>query len=111
MFQRRLRMAPPIPVSIAAKLLKVSEPTIRSWLGTGVLEDAGTKPRGVRIESVLRVQRLLEELRERGADRNLRQALLARLDDELTLGDERLQSSIASMRRGRGNRPITAARS
>ncbi|MDP9385533.1 MAG: hypothetical protein M3P50_09920 [Actinomycetota bacterium] len=106
--RRRLRAAPPIPVSVAAKLLKVSEPTIRSWLDTGVLEDAGTKPRAVRIESVVRTHRLLGELRERGQDRNVRQALLAHLDDELALQDERLQSSIASMRRGRGGRPVVA---
>jgi hypothetical protein len=106
--RRRLRAAPPIPVSVAAKLLKVSEPTIRSWLDTGVLEDAGVKPRGVRIESVAHIHRVLAELRERGQDRNVRQALLARLDDELTLSDERLRKSISSMRRGRGKRPVVA---
>lgn len=106
--RRRLRAAPPIPVSVAAKLLKVSEPTIRSWLDTGVLEDAGVTPRGVRIESVVHIHRVLAELRERGQDRNVRQALLARLDDETTLGDERLQTSIASMRGGRGERPAVA---
>lgn len=106
--RRRLRAAPPIPVSVAAKLLKVSEPTIRSWLDTGVLEDAGVKPRGIRIESVVHIDRLLAELRERGQDRNIRQALLARLDDELTLSDKRLRNSIASMRRGRGNRQVVA---
>jgi len=106
--RRRLRAAPPIPVSVAAKLLRVSEPTIRSWLDTGVLEDSGTKPRAVRIESVVRIHRLLGELRERGQDRNVRQALLARLDDEVTLKDERLQASITGMRRGRGGRPVVA---
>lgn len=93
---------------MAAKLLKVSEPTIRDWLDDGVLEDAGTKPRGVRVESVVRTHRLLGELRARGRDRHVRQALLARLDDELSLRDERLQSAIARMRRGRGKRPVVA---
>lgn len=106
--RRRLLSAPPIPVAVAAKLLKVSEPTVRSWLDTGVLDDAGSKPRGVRVESMVRIQRLLNDLRERGQDRNVRQALLARLDDEATLKDERLQDSIASMRRGRGKRPAVA---
>lgn len=106
--RRRLRAAPPIPVSVAAKLLKVSGPTIRSWLDTGVLEDAGVKPRGVSIESVVHIYRVLAQLRERGQDRHIRQALLARLDDEATLRDERLQSSVASMRRGRGTRPAVA---
>lgn len=106
--RRRLRNAPAIPVSVAAKLLKVSEPTIRDWLDRGVLEDAGTKPRGVRVESIVRTHRLLVEMRARGRDRNVREALLARLDDELTLRDARLQSSIASMRRGRGKRPVVA---
>jgi len=106
--RRRLRTAPAIPVAVAAKLLEVSEPTIRSWLDTGVLEDAGTKPRGVKVESVVRIHRLLGELRERGHDGNVRSALLARLDDELTMNDERLRDSIDGMRRGRGNRPAVA---
>lgn len=102
--RRRLRAAPPIPVSVASKLLAVSEPTIRSWLDARVLEDAGVKPRAVRIESLVRVQRMLAQLRRRGQDRNVRQALLAHLDDELTHQDKRLQTSIASMRRGRASR-------
>lgn len=106
--RRRVRSAPAIPVSVAARLLDVSEPTIRSWLDTGVLEDAGTKPRGVHVESIVRIHRLLGELRARGQDRNVRRALLARLDDELTLGDQRLQASIAGMRSGRGKRPVAA---
>lgn len=106
--ERLVHRAPPVPVSVAAKLLDVSQPTIRSWLDTGVLEDAGRKPRAVRLESVVRVHRLLAELRERGHDGSLRAALLARLDDELTLNDKRLQSSIGSMRRGRGDRPPAA---
>ena len=33
--QQQLRTSPPVPVSVAAKLLKVSEPTIRSLGGHG----------------------------------------------------------------------------
>jgi hypothetical protein len=106
--RRRLRTAPAIPVAVAAKLLVVSGPTIRSWLDTGVLEDAGTKPRGVKLESVVRICGLLGELRERGHDGNVRSALLARLDDELTMRDDRLRGSIEGMRRGRGGRPVVA---
>lgn len=107
---RRLRIesAPAAPVAVAAKLLKVSEPTIRSWLDAGILKDAGTKPRRVEVESVVRVGGLLAELREMGRDRDVRSALLARLDDELTLKDLRLKRSIKSMRRGRGERPVVA---
>lgn len=103
--RRRLRNAPPIPVSAASKLLTVSEPTVRSWLDTGLLEDASVKPRAVRIESLVRVLRTLTEVRRAGQDCNVRRALLARLDDELTLQDERLQRSTARMRRGR-ERPV-----
>jgi hypothetical protein len=106
--ERLLHRAPPVPVAVAAKLLDVTQPTIRSWLDTGVLKDAGRKPRAVTTESVVRVHRLLAELRERGHDGSLRATLLARLDDELTLNDDRLQSSIGSMRRGRGDRPPVA---
>jgi hypothetical protein len=106
--QQRVGSTPPIPVAIAAKLLKVSEPTIRSWLTGGILEDAGAKPRGATLESVVRIHALLAELREAGQDRNVRATLLARLDDELTLHDERLARSIRGMRGGRGKRLIVA---
>lgn len=106
--ERLLHRAPPVPVAVAAKLLDVSQPTVRSWLDTGVLEDADRKPRAVRFDSIVRVHRLLAELRERGHDGSMRAALLAHLDDELTLNDDRLQRSIGSMRRGRGDRPPVA---
>lgn len=94
----RLRLAPTVPHSVAARLLEVSLPTIRQWAAAGALEDAGTKPRSVTLDSVIRARGMLAELREVGRGRDLREALLARLDDELTLGDQRLQRSLNQMR-------------
>ena len=68
--QQQLRAGPPVPVSVAAKLLKVSEPTIRSWADTGVLTDAHKRPRAITLENVVDVHRRLGELRERGHHRN-----------------------------------------
>lgn len=97
----RLRTAPPVPVSVAAELLGVSLPTVRRWADRGVLEDLGVKPRAVSVASVARVRRLLERLRGMGRDANLREALLARLDDALTLEDEQLRRSLRQMRAGK----------
>lgn len=43
----RLKAAPPVPVSVAARMLEVSEPTIRDWADRGLLEDTTpqTRPR------------------------------------------------------------------
>lgn len=106
--QRRLRNAKPVPVAVAAKLLDISAPTVRSWAAEGILHDAGVKPQAITLESMARTAALLRDLRDRGRGRDFRSALLARLDDELALDDGRLRESIGQMRRGRGDRPVVA---
>lgn len=93
--------APPVTVRIASQLLGVSQPTIRAWADEGALEDLPeTSPRAVTLDSVMRVRRILEELRELGRSRQIRQALLARVDDELTLQNPDLRRSLRQMRTG-----------
>lgn len=80
---RRLADAPPVRPGIAARLLGVSEPTVRSWVERGILQAVSRRPRLLLDpESVLTLRDLVDELRAVGQDRNLAEALSHRLADE-----------------------------
>jgi hypothetical protein len=91
----------PVPVSLAAKLLEVSEPTVRDWIEVGVLEVAIRRPLQLAFSSVAETRRDLQELRREGANPNLRRALLHRIADRTTVEDPKLRESIEQMRSGR----------
>jgi DNA-binding transcriptional MerR regulator len=98
---RRIGHARPVRLAIAADLLDVSLPTVRAWADEGVLEWRGGSPRRVSLNSVLRVRPIVRELKKMGQSRDLLAAVLARVEDEATLGDRRLQGSLKQMRGGR----------
>jgi DNA-binding transcriptional MerR regulator len=98
---RRIGHARPVRLVIAADLLGVSLPTVRAWADEGVLEWRGGSPRRVSLNSVLRVRPIVRELKKMGQSRDLLAAVLARVEDEATLGDRRLQGSLKQMRGGR----------
>jgi hypothetical protein len=89
-----------VPVAVAARLLGVSEPTVRDWADQGVLEDAPVKPRALSLESVVRVRERLQRLRALGKSKDLRSALLVRIDDAITLKEPRVVRSLRQMRAG-----------
>jgi hypothetical protein len=90
----------PVPVSLAATLLMVSERTVRDWIEAGILEVASTRPVGLAFKSVAEVRRELQRLRREGANPNVRRALLDRIEDRATLEQPRLRESIEQMRSG-----------
>jgi hypothetical protein len=90
----------PVPVSLAATLLSVSERTVRDWIEAGILEVASTRPVGLAFKSVAEVRRELQRLRREGASPNVRRALLDRIEDRATLEQPRLRESIEQMRSG-----------
>jgi hypothetical protein len=99
--RRRLEEAPSVRLSVAAAMLELSLPTIRSWISRGLLEDLpNVSPRQVTLESVLTLRPVLRELRELGQDRNLLEALMARTEDRQILASRRLSKSLEEMRRG-----------
>jgi hypothetical protein len=99
--RRRLAEAPSARLSVAAKLLDLSVPTIRTWIDRGLLEEVGgSSPRRVTLQSVLEVRPLVRELRALGRDRNLLEAVLARIEDERALSDRKLRHSLDEMRSG-----------
>lgn len=99
-----LAAMPPVSVSVAAKLLGLSLPTIRAWLDKGVLTEAQRKTSTVRQLDPHRlhlVLHLVNTLRERGTKTNdLMDKVWWRLSDQAVLDRDDLQESLAQMRRG-----------
>ena len=63
------RIGPGVPVSVAARLLDVSEPTVRSWISKGVLDvREGVRPVAVSPRSLGEVLQTVRFLRETAAD-------------------------------------------
>jgi DNA-binding transcriptional regulator YdaS (Cro superfamily) len=68
---------------IAARLLGVSEKTIRAWAADGVLRVAARKPRLLLdVHAVHVISHILRDLRTRGRDRHLLEEVWRRLSDD-----------------------------
>ncbi len=94
---------------IAARLLGLSEKTIRAWAVDGVLTVAQRKPRLLLdVHGVHVISHILRDLRALGKDRDLLEEVRRRLNDAALLERDDLKESIARMRRGEGRvlRPI-----
>lgn len=88
---------------IAARLLGLSEKTIRAWAANGVLTVAQVKPRLLLdVRSVHAVSHILKDLRARGKDRDLLEEVWRRLNDAALLARADLAESIEQMRRNDG---------
>jgi DNA-binding transcriptional MerR regulator len=94
---------------IAAKLLGLSEKTIRAWASQDVIAVSQRTPRLLLdLQSVHRISHILRELREHRQDRDLLDEVWRRLNDSALLEREDLQESIGQMHQGEGRvlRPI-----
>jgi hypothetical protein len=94
---------------IAARLLGLSEKTVRAWAAAGVLAVARRSPRLLLdVRSVHAVSHLVSELRAAGQDRDLLDQVWRRLEDAALLDREDLRESLDQMRRGEGRvlRPV-----
>ena len=88
---------------IAAKLLGLSEKTVRAWAQEGVLAVAQRAPRLLLdVRSVHEVSHILRDLRALGRDRDLLDEVWRRLGDAALLERPDLRESIEQMRRGEG---------
>ena len=86
---------------IAAKILGLSEKTVRAWADAGLLATRQRSPRLLLdVPSVHRVSHVLRELREEGLDRDLLQHVWHRLEDQALLDREDLRESISQLQRG-----------
>src|SRR5215471_11445911 len=88
---------------IAARLLGLSEKTIRAWAKQGVLAVAQRSPRLLLdLQSVHEVSHILGDLRALGKDRDLLDEVWRRLSDATLLDRPDLGESIQQMRQGQG---------
>ena len=96
-----LSSAEPIRVPIAAKILLVSDKTVRAWAQDGLLTPRTVRPRllldAERLHVVLR---FLSDLRAVGQDRDFRDNLWNRLQDEALLDRGDLAESLSEMNAG-----------
>jgi hypothetical protein len=96
-----LSSAGPVRVPIAARILLVSDKTVRAWVKDGLLTSSVMRPRllldAERLHTVLR---FLDDLRAAGQDRDFRDNLWIRLQDEALLDRADLAESLAQMNAG-----------
>ena len=86
---------------IAAKILGLSEKTVRAWADAGLLATRQRSPRLLLdVPSVHRVSHVLRELREEGLERDLLQHVWHRLEDQALLDREDLRESISQLQHG-----------
>lgn len=98
-----LREVGPVRPVVAARLLDLTEKTVRAWSDEGVLVKVADSPRLLLdAEQVHRVWHLVRELRAAGKTRGLLDEVYRRLSDATLLAREDLQQSLEQMRRGEG---------
>lgn len=109
MRQRREQEVPGVRVSVAAKMLGLSERTTRDWLAHGPLDPVpDAKPARVSTASLAEVLPAVARLRELGQDRELLRALVDRLEADRILSSPRVKKSLEQFRRGE-HRPLSSA--
>jgi DNA-binding transcriptional MerR regulator len=103
-----LSAAEPVRVPVAAKILLVSDKTIRAWAQDGLLKPRAVRPRLlIEAERLHTVLRLLNELRAAGQDRDFREMLWNRLQDEALLDRNDLAESVSQMNAGKVRPALT----
>jgi hypothetical protein len=94
---------------IAARLLGLSEKTVRTWAAQGALTVAQRTPRLLLdVQSVHVISHVVRDLRALGKDRDLLDEVWRRLSDAALLERPDFSESLGQMRRGEGTvlRPL-----
>ena len=95
--------------AIAARLLGLSEKTVRAWAAQGALTVAQRTPRLLLdVQSVHVISHIVRDLRALGKDRDLLDEVWRRLSDAALLERPDFSESLGQMRRGEGTvlRPL-----
>jgi hypothetical protein len=102
LLEHRRHELPSVSVAVAARLLEVSRTTIETWRQAGVLTPAPAQRRRheVTIDSLVRVQALLGELRQLGKDRELRDYVWWSAQDTADYADGQLAEALRQLRAG-----------
>jgi DNA-binding transcriptional regulator YdaS (Cro superfamily) len=102
LLEHRRDELPSVSVAVAARLLGVSRTTVESWRQSGVLISAAVKRRRheVTIDSLIRLQVLLDELRRLGKSRELRDYVWWSAQDAADYADGKLTEALRQLRAG-----------
>jgi DNA-binding transcriptional regulator YdaS (Cro superfamily) len=102
LLEHRRHELPSVSVAVAARLLGVSRTTVESWRQAGVLISAAIRRRRheVTIDSLVRLQVLLEELRRLGKSRELRDYVWWSAQDAADYADGKLAEALRQLRTG-----------
>jgi hypothetical protein len=102
LLEHRRHELPSVSVAVAARLLVVSRTTVEAWRQAGVLTPAPAQRRRheVTIDSLVRVQALLAELRRLGKDRELRDYVWWSVQDTADYADGQLAEALRQLRAG-----------
>jgi hypothetical protein len=101
LLEHRRHELPSVSVAVAARLLEVSRTTVEAWRQAGVLAPAPAQRRRrheVTIDSLVRVQALLGELRQLGKDRELRDYAWWTAQDTADYADGQLAEALRQLR-------------
>jgi hypothetical protein len=100
LLEHRRRELPSVSVAVAARLLEVSRTTVEAWRQSGVLAPARAQRRRheVTVDSLVRVQALLGELRRLGKDRELRDYVWWSAQDTADYADGQLAEALSQLR-------------
>jgi hypothetical protein len=101
LIERADQVSSGVPVSVAASILRVSEPTVRSWIDRGALDlMPGVRPAAVTARSLGEAVAASSDIRTIGKD----ERLLRRVLDELA--DRRTRAELADRLDELGGRKI-----
>lgn len=101
LLEHRRHELPSVSVAVAARLLEVSRTTVEAWRQAGVLIPAPAQRRHeVTIDSLVRVQILLGELRHLGKDRDLRDFAWWTAQDTADYADGQLAEALRQLHAG-----------
>ncbi len=102
LLEHRRRELPSVSVAVAARLLGVSRTTVESWRQAGILASAEAKRRRheVTIDSLVRLQALVGELRRLGKNRELRDYVWWSAQDSADYADGKLAEALRQLRAG-----------
>jgi hypothetical protein len=90
----------PIKLSLAAEILDISIPTARAWAKQGVLEELSTSPQRVTLSSVAQIFEILLKLDKSQHKTDLLAAVLAEIERQELIKDERFRESLKQMQQG-----------